>query len=50
MKVCLFVYGSNILKCYTKEKSHFCGRMLCFADVLVLCMFSLIADIILLKL
>jgi hypothetical protein len=41
----MFIYGSNILKCYTKEKSHFWKSILCVACVRVLVFFSVIADI-----
>jgi len=35
----IFVYGINILKCHTQEKSHFCKSILCVTDVLVLAFF-----------
>ena len=39
----MFVCGSNILKFYTKEKSHFCGSVQCVTDVRVMVFFSVIA-------
>jgi len=31
----MFVYGSNILKCYTEVTHIFASSILCFSDVLV---------------